>query len=162
MSQGLRGHSIGRSSLLVWSPGTWALPSRPDSGSERVLAALGQEGAWTPVMKDQPKKNQASDSTGAQQEEGLGVQLGPCREGGPSPRPTQRTAPYPGAGRTLNRAQTLTGPDPEGGGKGPAPRVFSLLQLRRGRGPRAQGRTPPATARFQRAAGSRASVDRGM
>lgn len=115
-------------------------------------------------MKDQPKKNQASDSTGAQQEEGLGVQLGPCREGGPSPRPTQRTAPHPGAGRTLNRAQTLTGPDPQTRREEERvlpPMCFPSSSSGGGGVHVRQGRTP-TTARFQRAAESRVSVDRGM
>lgn len=60
MSQGLRGHSTEALSAGV-EPPDWALPSWPDSPllQLRKGPCLGQ-GAWTPVMEDQPKKNQAS------------------------------------------------------------------------------------------------------
>ena len=79
MSQGLRGGQPG--GPICWcgarEPGPYpAALTLLSSGSEMVLAALGQEGAWTPVMKDQPKKNQASGSIGAQQEEGVGCSWG--------------------------------------------------------------------------------------
>ena len=89
------------------------------------------------------------------------MQLGPCREGGPSPRPTRRTAPHPGAGRTLNRAQTLTGPDPEGEGKGPALACSPSSCSGRG-GVHVRRAEPPRPRQAPEGCGVPGELDRGM
>lgn len=148
MSQGLRSHSIGRPSLLVWSPGTWALPSRPDSPLlwlRKGPSCPGPRGSLDP-----------SDEGSAEKEPGFRLHWSPAGGGtrgaaGAMPRGRSFPQTYSTHSPTPRGRQDLEPstnphrsrpPDPEGGGKGPAPHVFSLLQLRRGRGPRAPGPNP--------------------
>lgn len=79
-----------------------------------VLAALTQERAWTPVIRKQRKEIRASGSTGAQQEGGTGGTAGAMPRGRSFPQTCSSHSPTPRGRQTLNRTQTLPGPEPRG------------------------------------------------
>ena len=149
MSQGLRGGQPGGPICGCGArepgpyPGGLTLLS---SGSEMVLAALGQEGAWTPVMISRKRTRlQAPLEPSRRRDWGA---AGTMPRGRSFPQTYSAHSPTPRGRQDLEPRANPHRSRPGGRRKGSCPRVFSLLLLRKGRGPRAPGRPPPAPAKL--------------